>query len=124
MTLSLIRLELARTKGYPEGSSTCGYEFRAPLDAEGHLDLESFNRHRKDCLVRRFWDNEDDQHGLLEHGRGGVWKFTYGEEDEEEEPLFKLDRHLFKVGEYVSITEESGEKMPFRVIYVKPMTVG
>ena len=33
MTLKLIRLELARTKEYPEGSAAHGYEFTAPLDA-------------------------------------------------------------------------------------------
>ena len=33
-----IRLELARSKDFPEGSTTHGYELVAPLDASGHID--------------------------------------------------------------------------------------
>lgn len=38
MTLKRLRLELARTPQFPNGSSHHGYEFTAPLDAQGHLD--------------------------------------------------------------------------------------
>ena len=38
MTLKKIRLELARDREHPEGSSRHGYEFVGPLDKEGHLD--------------------------------------------------------------------------------------
>jgi hypothetical protein len=57
-SLRTIRLELARMAGFPEGSSQCGYEFTAPLDAEGHLDLDSFKQHRDKCRVHRFWAGE------------------------------------------------------------------
>ena len=36
--LNRIRLELARTDGFPEGSNRHGYEFVAPLDGKGHID--------------------------------------------------------------------------------------
>ena len=36
MSLKKIRLELARTPGFPEGSGRHGYEFTAPLDAKGN----------------------------------------------------------------------------------------
>jgi hypothetical protein len=35
MSLKLIRLELARTPDFPEGSRRHGYEFVAPLDSTG-----------------------------------------------------------------------------------------
>ena len=38
MALKRIRLELARTPESPEGNSSCGYEFTAPLDNKGKLD--------------------------------------------------------------------------------------
>jgi hypothetical protein len=45
MPLKTIRLELARTKEFPDGSSAHGFEFTAPLDAEGHLDLYAWKDH-------------------------------------------------------------------------------
>ena len=42
VTLKRIRLELARNKDFPEGSAEHGYEFRAPLRPDGHIDLEGW----------------------------------------------------------------------------------
>ena len=36
-----IRLNLARSKEFPQGSPRHGYEFVAPLDAQGHIDVEA-----------------------------------------------------------------------------------
>jgi hypothetical protein len=36
--LTKIRLELARDHEHPEGSHAIGYEFAAPLDANGKID--------------------------------------------------------------------------------------
>jgi hypothetical protein len=38
MALRKVRLELARTAEFPDGSSQPGYEFVAPLTDDGHLD--------------------------------------------------------------------------------------
>ncbi|MDJ0893738.1 MAG: hypothetical protein QNJ92_01240 [Alphaproteobacteria bacterium] len=119
MTLKLIRLELARTKDHPDGSAAHGYEFTAPLDADGHLDMEGWQASKLACTVWRFWDGEDDEHGQLVHSRTG-WAFSYAPGDDDDEPIFKFDRHLFKQGEYVSITEHDGVTRPFRVTWVKP----
>jgi hypothetical protein len=120
VALKLIRLELARTKEYPQGSAGHGYEFVAPLDAEGHLDMEEWKQYRQVCTVRRFWQGEDDEHGLLVHGRGGRWVFSYDVGDEDDEPIFKFDRHNFVRGEYVSITEHDGIARPFRIAAIDP----
>ena len=42
--LSRIRLELARTKDTPEGDPAHGYEFIAPLGADGHIDAEAWKK--------------------------------------------------------------------------------
>lgn len=47
--LKRIRLNLARSKEFPLGSDTCGYEFVAPLDARGHIDVELWRKHREHC---------------------------------------------------------------------------
>ena len=40
--LKSIRLQLARSKQHPSGSPNHGYQFVAPLDAEGHIDPEAW----------------------------------------------------------------------------------
>ena len=39
-----IRLNLARSKEFPQGSSRHGYEFVAPLDSNSHIDAELWKR--------------------------------------------------------------------------------
>ena len=70
--LKSIRLQLARSKQHPEGSQNHGYQFVAPLDAEGHIDPEAWKAHRDQCRVRRFWQGEEDQTGRLVHKPGGA----------------------------------------------------
>src|SRR5262245_12005423 len=67
-----IRLNLARSREFPAGSAQFGYEFVAPLDAKGHIDVELWRRHRDHCRVRRFWNHAEDQIGRLMHKPGGA----------------------------------------------------
>ena len=119
MSLKQIRLELARTPEFPNGSSVHGYELVAPLDAKGHLDTAAFATTKAAYTVRRFWNGEDDEHGTLVHTRGG-WAFSYAPGEDDDEPIFRLDRHIFTVGDYVTVTEHDGVARPFRVTEVKP----
>ncbi|MFM8801646.1 MAG: hypothetical protein ACKOEE_14015 [Tagaea sp.] len=119
MTLKHIRLELARTKQTPDGDPACGYEFAAPLAADGHLDPDAWRKEKDRCTVRRFWRGAADERGLLVHGKGGRWAFSYAPGEDDDEPIFKFDRHRFVPGEYVSITELDGETRPFKVVSVR-----
>lgn len=116
--LRTIRLELARTKEYPEGNPGCGYQFVAPLDADGHLDLEAFKRHKSECRVHRFWVGEKVRVGALLHLGRDRWVFSYDIGAEDDEPAFRFDRHQFLPGEYVSITEHDGVTRPFRIVSI------
>lgn len=119
MPLKKIRLELARTPEFPEGSDIRGYEFVAPLTADGHLASEEWQRVRDACTVRRFWAAEEEQHGHLIH-RGNRWAFHYeGDEAVEDEPIFRFDRHTFIEGEYVSVTEYDGVQRTFRIVSIR-----
>src|SRR3546814_3387575 len=71
-----IRLELARAPDFPVGSPAHGYELRAPLAADGHLDAELFRSAREKATLRRFWRGEPDKTGDLTHTRSG-WAFSY-----------------------------------------------
>lgn len=91
MALRHIRLELVRDRDFPDGSAERGYEFHAQLTDDGHL---------------------------VHRGRG--WAFHCDDEPaEEDEPLFKLDRHTLVEGEYVSITEHDGVLRTFRVVRLR-----
>lgn len=117
MTLKRIRLELARTPEFPAGDSGCGYEFSAPLDRQGRIDPKDWARCKHQCEVRRFWHTQIDEHGSLVHHRGHQWAFAWPGADSEE-PIYRLDTHAFKVGEYISVTEHDGVPLPFRVVAV------
>lgn len=121
MTLKNIRLELARDPAHPAGSSRHGYEFVAPLDAEGRIDAEEYRKRRSECRVWRFWNGEDDEYGHLVHTRGGAWAFHYDIEGDPEgdESGFRFDQRPFVEGEYVSLREPDGEVYTFQVVAVR-----
>jgi hypothetical protein len=118
MILRTIRLELARTPRWPQGNPDCGYEFRAPLTAEGHIDVEQWRRHRKESTVRRFWQGEADEHGHLIHTRRRTWAFSYAPGEEDDTAFFRFESHAFVPGEYVTIAEQDGHSYTFKVASV------
>ncbi|WP_368413494.1 hypothetical protein [Dongia sp.] len=118
-SLKAIRLELGRTRENPEGNPRCGYEFTAPLTADGHLDPEGFKANKAACRVTRFWEGEKAEQGALRHLGPDRWVFSYAPGSEDDEPAFKFEKHRFAVGEYVSITEHDGVTRPFKVVSLK-----
>jgi hypothetical protein len=120
MTLMRIRIELARTAEFPGGNSERGYEFVAPLQKDGHVDAEAWKNLRQHCQVIRFFDGERSSPGRLRRvGKG--WHFDFDPaRAEDDEAIFKLDRHPLLPGNYVSVTEDPGGQQPFRVVSVTP----
>ncbi len=120
MALKRIRLELARSPGFPEGSHRHGYEFVAPVTPDGKIDPDEWRRTKEHCVVLRFWGDEEEQKGRLRHVGHG-WKFDYDEEEtSDDEPFFKLDRHRIEPGGYVSVTEQDGVQRAFKIVQVAP----
>ena len=117
--LRKVRLELARTKDFPEGNPRCGYEFTAPLTKDGRLDLDLYRQHKSACRVQRFWEGQKSEAGALLHLGKDRWVFSYAPGADDDEPAFKFDRHSFVTGEYVSVTEHDGVTRPFKVVSVK-----
>ncbi|MCB4767450.1 hypothetical protein LGR54_02430 [Ancylobacter sp. Lp-2] len=123
-TLKRIRLHLARSKEFPEGSARYGYEFVAPLDETGHIDLAAWRLVRQECTVRRFWGNERPEEGRLIHRAGGAngatWVFDYDQgAAEDDEAGYRFGDHAFAPGEYVSLRDEDGEMHTFKVVSVE-----
>lgn len=124
--LNRIHLTLARSKDFPEGSSTYGYDIIAPVDYDGYLDLEAWKLNRADCTVRHFAEGKDDQFGMLVHKAGGKdharWVFDYDVRNvDDDEAGFMFGTHRFVKGEYVSVRGSDGKTLTFAVSAVEPL---
>lgn len=116
MSWKTVRLELARTKEFPNGSAGRAYLLRLPLDDRGLIDESQLHKNPERATVRRHWPNEPDRNGyLVRKGRG--WAFSYAVGDKDDEDIFHLESHPFRQGDYVTITETDGEKLPFKVAH-------
>src|ERR1044071_7466889 len=111
MNWKSIRLELARTKEFPEGSASRAYLLHLPLDRRGLIDEEALHRTPVRATVRRFWPNERDQAGyVIQTPRG--WAISYEPGEEDDEAIFHLETHRLGIGEYVPLTEPDGRRLP------------
>lgn len=123
MALSRIVMRLARNPGteFAGGDDHRGYSLVAPLTAEARLDARAYAKVRDACVVRRFSPDQDPADGHLAR-RGVHWFFDYGDvEDLDDEPVYRLGDHRFMVGEYVTITDEDGRPLTYKVVDVSPV---
>jgi hypothetical protein len=123
--LKRIRLNLARSKEFPDGSARHGYELIAPLDGSGHIDLALWRQNRDRCRVRRFWAGQEKA-GRLVHRGGGrdhdQWVIDYDPtQSDDDEAGYRLGLHAFLPGEYVSISDSEGSSHTFKVVSVEPV---
>ena len=115
----LVRLELARTADYPEGSSDRAYVLRLPLDEDGLIYEAAIAFHPELATVRRSWPNERDRKGYLVKKPNG-WAFSYALGDDDDEAIYHLEFHPIRLGDYITLTESDGERLPFRVVQLTP----
>lgn len=121
MELSRIVMRLARNPGteFSGGDDHRGYALTAPLTADGHLDETAFRQARDGCQVRRFAPDEDPIDGRLAR-RGERWFFDYDDTaDADDEAVFRLGEHRFAVGEYVTVNDEDGRPLTYKVVDIQ-----
>ncbi len=118
MTWYRIRLDLARTKEFPQGSASRCYLLRIPLTGEGLIDEAARQAAPARATVRRFWPNQSDLSGYVVHTPRG-WAFSYRPGEEDDEAVFHLESHPMRVGNYVTLTEPDGQQLPFRVASIE-----
>lgn len=121
MALSRVVMRLARNPGteFADGDDHRGYTLTAPLTEDGHLDEAAFKAAKAQCTVRRFAPDEDAAEGKLAK-KGDRWFFDYDEGDAaDDEPIHRLGEHRFAVGEYVSVTDEDGRLLTYKVTDVQ-----
>jgi hypothetical protein len=122
MALSRIVMRLARNPGteFADGDDHRGFALTAPLTPDGKLDEIAFKAVAKGCAVRRFAPDGDAEEGLLAR-RGDRWFFDYDDElDADDQPIHRLGAHRFAVGEYVSVADEDGRMLTYKVTEVAP----
>lgn len=120
MIWTSIRLELARTSEFPEGSASRAFLLRLPLDEEGLIDAPSLQAFPARATVHRFWPNEPDLSGYVIHTPRG-WALSYRPGDEDDESIFHLENHPLRIGEYITLTEPDGSQLPFRVASLRAL---
>ena len=119
MTWKRVRIELARSHEFPEGSNRHGYEMVLPLAADGHVDEKALAAAPQVATVHRFWEGEGDAVGQIVHERGR-WLISFEPGGPEDEPLHRFGEHKFREGEYVSVREGAGAEYAFTVVSVRP----
>jgi hypothetical protein len=112
-----IRLELGRTQQFPGGSANRAYLLRLPLDDSDMVDERALNEWPARATVRRFWPNEPDRSGYVIRTPIG-WALSYRIGEDDDEAVFHLETHPIRLGEYLTLTEPDGERLPFRVASV------
>ena len=126
MGLNRIVMRLARNPGteFAGGDDHRGYTLTAPLAQDSRLDEAAYSRLKGQCSVRRFAPDEDPVDGRLMR-RGERWYFDYDQEDTaDDEPIYRLGEHRFAVGEYVTVTDEDGRPLTYKVVEVAPAQAG
>lgn len=121
MALSRIVMRLARNPGteFADGDDHRGYALVAPLTDDGKLDEAAYRANRGKCTVRRFAPDDDPQEGRLAR-KGERWFFDYEEGDADDEPGYRLGEHTFALGDYVSIADEDGRMLTYKVTSIDP----
>jgi len=113
-------MRLARNPGteFAAGDDHRGYALVAPLTDDGHIDAAAYAKCKQACQVRHFAPDEDPVDGHLTR-RGPRWFFDFDDaQSTDDEPVYRLGGHCFVVGEYVTITDEDGRPLTYRVMSV------
>ncbi len=121
--IHLSKISLEPAPGPKEPTPDAAYDFVAPLNARGQIDLECWKQQRALCFVHRKDKSGALQHGLLVHRAGGTgggtWVFDYEPGQGDEEAGFRFETHSFVAGSYASIRDSDGQTHTFKVTSVK-----
>lgn len=115
MSWKSIRLELARTRDYPEGSPAHALLVHLPLDPDGYIEPGALAAAPVKARVRRAWPGQPVATGYVIATKKG-WALSYRPGEEDDELVYHLENHPIRAGEYVTLTEPDGTALPFRVV--------
>ena len=109
-----IRMELARTPEFPEGSASRAYIVHLPLREDGTVDERVLEVTPVMAGFKRFWPNEPDRSGLVVRDGNGWALSCTGADGREWAVPIEMDRLL--PGDRVTIGKQGGGCWLFRVV--------
>jgi len=108
-----IRLDLARTRAFPEGSRAHHLVLCVPLDPLQIVDADAVRSAPARATVVRSQPDQPETRGYLIPKAGG-WVFSGGGRGGGE-PLFHVEAHPLRVGEFVTVTEPDGAALTYEI---------
>lgn len=112
----VIKLELAPTEEFPNGSPGRAFLLRLPLGRDGSIDGARLSDAPRSAFVRRFWPNEPDRSGMIFPCTSG-WTLAFSGEDAGQYCV--LEDGPVRPGNVLLVRDPSGERRPFRVLSVQ-----
>ena len=79
MNWNTIRLELAETHEFPDGSVSRAFLLRLPLQKSGWINEDEIAKNPSRATVRRFWASDPDRTGHIVRSDGS-WALIDGED--------------------------------------------
>jgi len=116
-----VRLELARSHEFPDGSTRHGYLLVLPLDKNLRIDDELYRSAPELASVHRFWEGEGDAVGRLVRRGPSGWAFAYHADRADDEPVPHLSEHDFRIGDYLAVREANGREHVLRIVSLMPV---
>ena len=120
MNWNSIRLELGRSDSSPNGSASRAYLLRLPIRDDGLIDRAALEKLPQQATMRRLWPNEPDASGHVVRVNRR-WALTASVSGHGPEIVAELEDSPIREESVVTITERSGERLPFRVAKMRPM---
>ena len=120
MNWKAIRLELGRTRDFPNGSASRAYLLRAPLNDDGVIDEQAIRDLPEQATVRRLWPSEPDVSGHLTRV-GDKWAFVSSRTGIEHSVFTEMDALPISEGAML-LLREKGRELPFRVARLRPLS--
>lgn len=114
MTWKTVRLELAGTPDFPNGSAARAYLLRLPLNDDGSVDEARLADHPGYATVRRHWPNQPDKSGYLLRKPAG-WAFSFAVPAGDDAPQLRIADPI-RPGTTALIAEADGITLPFRIV--------
>ena len=120
MAWKTVRLELARTEAFPEGSSSHGYQLHLPVQPNGLIDARALTAARDRAIAFHFSPEERDLKGhVIRTARG--WAISYEPGEDDDQGVFHLESHPLMPGNYLTLTGYDGSSSPYRIASVEPL---
>jgi hypothetical protein len=117
MNWNTVRLELAESSQFPDGSVSRAFLLRLPLQEDGSINEAELARHPSLATVRRFWASEPDRVGHITHADGSLM-FSYGRD---EVPCCRFRSQPIRRGADVLVDTPEQADLRFRVASVRPL---